>query len=58
MCTFIQVQPTLENYWRSINLFDRNVASYKFALDKSLLELATKGKEVVYRTRQSTNSGG
>lgn len=36
---FYQVDPSLENYWRSIILFGRNVASYKFALAKSLYEL-------------------
>jgi len=38
---FIEVQPTREDYWRSVILFGRNVASYKFALAKSLLELAS-----------------
>lgn len=47
MTQFTEVQPTLENYWRSIILFGRNVASYKFALGKSLLELSKKGKETV-----------
>jgi hypothetical protein len=37
---FIDAKPTREDYWRSIVLFGRNVASYKFALAKSLLELA------------------
>ena len=41
---FTEVQPTLENYWRSVILFGRNVASYKFALGKSLLELSQQGK--------------
>lgn len=31
--------PSLEDQWRGIVLFGRNVASYKFALAKSLLEL-------------------
>jgi len=44
---FTEVQPTLENYWRSIILFGRNVASYKFALGKSFLELSQQGKEIV-----------
>jgi len=44
---FTEVQPTLENYWRSIILFGRNVASYKFALGKSLLDLAQAGTEIV-----------
>ena len=36
---FYKVDPSLENYWRSIILFGRNVASYKFSLAKSLYEL-------------------
>lgn len=36
--------PSLESYWRSIILFGANVASYKFALAKSLLEIAPTGK--------------
>tara|TARA_Y100000031_G_scaffold116109_1_gene128627 strand:+ start:20 stop:289 length:270 start_codon:yes stop_codon:yes gene_type:complete len=33
--------------WRGIVLFGRNVASYKFALAKSLLEVAAQGHEAV-----------
>ena len=40
--SFIDAKPSREDYWRSIVLFGRNVASYKFALAKSLLELAHK----------------
>ena len=36
--------PSLESYWRSIILFGRNVASYKFSLAASLLELISRGK--------------
>ena len=36
--------PSIESYWRSIILFGRNVASYKFALAKSLLEIAPTGR--------------
>jgi hypothetical protein len=36
---FLEVQPSVENYWRALILFGRNVASYKFALGKALLEL-------------------
>ena len=50
MTLFTEVQPTLENYWRSIILFGRNVASYKFALGKSLLELSQQGNEVQLST--------
>ncbi len=39
MSNFIGHQPTLETYWRSIILLGRNVASYKFALAKTLLEI-------------------
>jgi hypothetical protein len=34
-------------HWRSIVLFGRNVASYKFALAKSLLELGTAGDSLI-----------
>lgn len=36
-----------ESYWRSIILFGQNSASYKFALGKSLIELARAGKDSV-----------
>ena len=39
MTVFYEIEPSLENYWRSIILFGRNVASYKFALAKSIYEL-------------------
>lgn len=39
MPQFISRQPTTEEYWRAIILFGRNVASYKFALAKALLQL-------------------
>ena len=41
---FKEEHPSLDSYWRSIILFGRNVASYKFALAKSLLEIAPTGK--------------
>src|SRR5947209_6748692 len=34
---FYSRDPLLEDYWRGIILFGRNVASYKFALAKALL---------------------
>ena len=37
---FQEEHPSLESYWRSIILFGNNVASYKFALAKTLLEIA------------------
>jgi hypothetical protein len=39
MCNFIDRDPSLETYWRAIVLLGRNVASYKFALAKALLEI-------------------
>lgn len=47
MTKFYEIEPNLENYWRSIILFGRNVASYKFALAKSLYHLKEQGKTVV-----------
>ena len=44
---FLQYSPTLDNYWRSIILFGRNVASYKFALAKSLLEFKERGNDLI-----------
>jgi hypothetical protein len=38
---FIDRNPTLDTYWRAIILLGNNVASYKFALAKSLLEIPT-----------------
>lgn len=39
---FVDVEPTLENYWRAIILFGKNTASYKFALAKSLIDVSLK----------------
>ena len=39
--------PTLEDYWRGIILLGRNVASYKFALAKALLELRPVSGQLV-----------
>jgi hypothetical protein len=47
MSTFLTTQPTAENYWRGIVLLGRNVATYKLALAKSLLELSAAGKTFV-----------
>lgn len=41
---FKEEKPTLASYWRSIILFGKNVASYKFALGKSLLEILPSSK--------------
>ena len=42
---FYEIEPTLENYWRAIILFGKNVASYKFALAKSLYDLRSYPQE-------------
>lgn len=47
MSKFYEIEPNLENYWRSIILFGRNVASYKFALAKSLYDLKDSGESVI-----------
>lgn len=47
MSKFYEIEPTLDNYWRSIILFGRNVASYKFALAKSLYDLKDNGDTVI-----------
>lgn len=47
MLAFTEVKPSLDNYWRAVILFGRNVASYKFALGASLLELASQGRDFV-----------
>lgn len=47
MSGFTDTSPDLETYWRSIILFGRNVASYKFALAKSLIELKRREQELV-----------
>jgi len=44
---FQETHPSLESYWRSVILFGRNVASYKFALAKSLLEIAPTGRNEI-----------
>ena len=41
---FVDVEPTLENYWRAIILFGKNTASYKFALSKSLIDISLERK--------------
>ena len=47
MHEFCEVTPSLENYWRGVILFGRNVASYKFALAKSLIELSDAQKTFI-----------
>jgi 5-methylcytosine-specific restriction endonuclease McrA len=44
---FYQIEPTLENYWRAVILFGKNVASYKFALAKALYDLRKSPAEII-----------
>jgi hypothetical protein len=44
---FLELQRTLENYWRAVILFGVNVASYKFALAKSLIDLSATGQTAI-----------
>lgn len=54
MDKFVGVEPSLENQWRAIILFGNNVASYKFALAKSLHELATVNNDLVTLEKLAT----
>jgi len=47
LARFYDIEPTLENSWRSVILFGRNSATYKFAFGKSLLELSERGNDSV-----------
>ncbi|WP_036487305.1 HNH endonuclease domain-containing protein [Myxosarcina sp. GI1] len=47
MTEFLGKEPTIEDYWRSIILYGNNVACYKFALGKALLEIAPTGKTFI-----------
>ena len=47
MLKFYEIEPSLENYWRSIILFGRNVATYKFALAKALYDLKDSGTTII-----------
>jgi len=47
MPPFIEAKPKDETLWRAVILFGRNVASYKFALGKALLDLANDQKSFV-----------
>ena len=41
------LSPTLNNIWRSIVMRGNNVASYKFALAESLINLVIQGKSFI-----------
>jgi len=47
MSRFYDIEPTALNFWRSIVLFGKNSASYKFSLAKSLIDLYLNGKSII-----------
>ena len=47
MSTFLNTSPSVDNYWRGIILLGKNVASYKLALAKCLLEFGKAQKTFV-----------
>ena len=47
---YLQSKPELEDYWRGIILFGRNVASYKFALANALLDLKPQSGQLLKLT--------
>lgn len=47
MSRFYEIDPSLENYWRAIILFGRNVASYKFALARALFDLKNSDNSII-----------
>ena len=44
---YVRTGSPQESCWRSVVLFGKNTASYKFALAQSLLQLARQGKSSV-----------
>lgn len=44
---FYEINPSIENYWRSIILFGKNVASYKFALAKTLYDFKDRTNDLI-----------
>ena len=47
MTVFFENDPSNSSFWRSIILYGKNVASYKFALAKSIIEIKSKNKEFI-----------
>ena len=46
MKRFIDKSSTIDTFWRSIILLGNNVASYKFALGKTLINLSNTNTEI------------
>ena len=55
MTDFLGNEPILEDYWRGIILYGQNVACYKFALGKALLEIGLLSKTFVNRRKDVTS---
>ena len=47
MPTFFESDLSLPSFWRSIILYGKNTASYKFALAKSLIELSKNNNDLI-----------
>ena len=47
MPDFLDQQCHARKHWRAVILFGRNVASYKFALAKSLIDLGATGQTAI-----------
>ena len=47
MAIFFENDPSLQSYWRSIILYGRNTASYKFALGKTLIDLNKRPNDLI-----------
>ncbi len=47
MTVFYENDPSLQSYWRSIVLYGKNSASYKFALAKSLMDLKGQTNDLI-----------
>lgn len=45
--SFREYQVTREDHWRSIVLFGRNVATYKFALAQALIQLSDRQSDII-----------
>ena len=48
MHNFLEYKSRIKSIWRSAILFGHNEASYKFAKDKTLLELEDKKTNFIY----------
>ena len=57
MAIFFENDPTLQSYWRSIILYGRNVASYKFALAKALIDLNKKPNDLTVQFGMTVQFG-